>query len=366
MSGNSGTIDSNGNTQTMVNSSGTTTYNWDFENHLSNVTLPGSGGTVSFAYDPFGRRIKKVSSAGTSIYAYDGDNLVEETNASGTAVARYSQGLNIDEPLAMLRSATTSYYQADGLGSHTSLSNTSGALGNTYTYDSFGNLVASSGSLVNSFRYTGREFDPETNLYYYRARYYDSNPGRFLSEDPIDFAGGINFYAYVQNDPLNLADPLGLRATKAATADCIAQGLQALFPGVAATVGPATKNVGGHWNFPVQFQFPSNAAANGFYDGYMGNYGNVFGPPARFGSGPAVHLENLGPNWSYNSDTGVYSINATAHIDLFNPNPSSQGGGGPLGLAGHAGIDGIVGHLAKALGSNIDPAHCPWGKPCTP
>jgi uncharacterized protein RhaS with RHS repeats len=86
---------------------------------------------------------------------------------------------------------------------------------------------------------------------YYRARYYDSNPGRFLSEDPIDFAGGINFYAYVQNDPLNLADPLGLRATKAATADCIAQGLQALFPGVAATVGPATKNVGGHWNFPV-------------------------------------------------------------------------------------------------------------------
>jgi len=201
---------------------------------------------------------------------------------------------------------------------------------------------------------------------YYRARYYDSNPGRFLSEDPIDFAGGINFYAYVQNDPLNLADPLGLRATKAATAECIAQGLQALFPGVAATVGPATKNVGGHWNFPVQFQFPSRAAANGFYNGYMGNYGNAFGPPARFGSGPAVHLENLGPNWSYNSDTGVYSINATAHIDLFNPNPSSQGGGGPLGLAGHAGIDGIVGHLAKALGSNIDPAHCPWGKPCTP
>jgi len=73
--------------------------------------------------------------------------------------------LNIDEPLVMLRSGTTSYYQADGLGSLTSLSNPSGALTNTYTYDSFGNLLASTGSLVNSFRCTGREFDTETSLY---------------------------------------------------------------------------------------------------------------------------------------------------------------------------------------------------------
>jgi RHS repeat-associated protein len=353
-------LDSNGNTLTKVVSSNTTSYAWDYENRLTSVTLPGSGGTVSFKYDPFGRRIYKSSSSGTSVYAYDGENLIEETNSTGAVVARYEQTQNIDEPLAMLRSSVTSYFHVDGLGSVTSLSNAAGSVANTYTYDSFGKLTASTGSLVNPFQYTARESDTETGLYYYRARYYDSNPGRFLSEDPIDFAGGINFYAYVQNDPLNLADPLGLRATKAATADCIAQGLQALFPGVAATVGPATKNDGGHWNFPVQFQFPSYAAANGFYNGYMGNYGNAFG------SGPAVHLENLGPNWSYNSDTGDYSINATAHIDLFNPNPSSQGGGGPLGLAGHAGIDGIVGHLAKALGSNIDPAHCPWGKTCTP
>jgi RHS repeat-associated protein len=89
----------------------------------------------------------------------------------------------IDEPLAMLRSGTTSYYQADGLGSLTSLSNTSGVLANTYTYDSFGNLVASTGAIQNSFRYTGHEFDTETSLYYYRARYYDSASGRFLSED---------------------------------------------------------------------------------------------------------------------------------------------------------------------------------------
>jgi len=194
----------------MVNSSGTTTYAWDFENRLTTVTLPGNGGTVYFKYDPFGRRIYKSSSSGTSIYAYDGDNLIEETNSAGAAVARYSQGLNIDEPLVMLRSGTTSYYQADGLGSLTSLSNTSGALANTYTYDSFGNLVASSASIVNNFRYTGREFDPETSLYYYRARYYDPAAGRLLREDPFGFQAGPNFYAYTLNQPSNFIDPLGL------------------------------------------------------------------------------------------------------------------------------------------------------------
>lgn len=129
------------------------------------------GGTVSFKYDPFGRRIYKSSSTGTSVFAYDGDNLIEETNASGGVVARYAQqGLNIDEPLAMLRSGTTSYYQVDGLKTVTWLSNTAGALAQTYTFDSFGKQTASSGSLTNPFQYTGREFDTETNLDFLRAR----------------------------------------------------------------------------------------------------------------------------------------------------------------------------------------------------
>jgi hypothetical protein len=67
----------------------------------------------TFKYDPFGRRIEKTTSSTTSIYAYDGPNLIEETNSSGAAVARYSQTQNIDEPLAMLRGGATSYYHAD-------------------------------------------------------------------------------------------------------------------------------------------------------------------------------------------------------------------------------------------------------------
>jgi RHS repeat-associated protein len=202
-------VDNNGNTQSKTDSTGSTNYTWDFENRLTRVQLPGTGGTVTFKYDPFGRRIYKSSSSATSVYAYDGDNLIEEINSSGAAVARYSQTDNIDEPLAMLRSSVTSYYQADGLGSVTSLSNGAGALAQTYTFDSFGKQTASSGSLTNPFQYTGRESDAETGLYYYRARYYDPTVGRFMSEDPTGFKGGLNFYPYVTNDPANQTDPMG-------------------------------------------------------------------------------------------------------------------------------------------------------------
>ena len=205
------TYDNNGNTHTKVVGSNTTTYAWDYENRMTSVTLPGSGGTVSFKYDPFGRRIYKSFSAGTtSIYAFDGDNLIEETNSSGAVVARYEDTQNIDEPLAMLRSSATSYFHADGLGSITSLSSAAGSIANTYTYDSYGNLTASTGSLTNSFRYTGREFDSETGLYYYRARYYDPTAGRFLGSDPMKFSAGMNFYSYVHNRPTKAIDPYGL------------------------------------------------------------------------------------------------------------------------------------------------------------
>jgi RHS repeat-associated protein len=205
--------DNNGNTLTKVVGTNTTSYAWDYENRMTSVTLPGTGGTVSFKYDPFGRRIYKSFSAGTtSVYAYDGDNLVEETNAAGAVVARYSQTQNIDEPLAMLRSAATSYFHADGLGSVTSLSNAAGSIANTYTYDSFGKLTASTGSLVNSFQYTARESDTETGLYYYRARYYDQSIGRFISEDPARYDENQNFFPYTRNNPTNYLDPSGLFA----------------------------------------------------------------------------------------------------------------------------------------------------------
>jgi hypothetical protein len=83
---------------------------------------------VSFKYDPFGRRIYKQSPSATSIFAYDGDNLVETVNGSGGEVASYAQGQNIDEPMAMGRSGTVDCYEQDGLGSITSLTASNGTI----------------------------------------------------------------------------------------------------------------------------------------------------------------------------------------------------------------------------------------------
>ena len=129
---------------------------------------------------------------------------------SGNVLARYTHSGLIDESLGMFRSGVTSYYQADGLGSTSSLSNSKGTLANRYTYDWFGKLTASTGTLLNPFQYTGREFESETGIYEYRARYYDPNDGRFNSEDPIAFRGGVNFYRYVLNNPVINVDPPGL------------------------------------------------------------------------------------------------------------------------------------------------------------
>src|SRR5205823_14809250 len=115
--GTSYTYDNNGNRKTKVTSSGTTTYNWDFENRLASVVLPGTGGTVSFKYDPFGRRVQKGSPNGTTNYLYDGKNLLEEIDASGNVLARYTHYKSIDDPLSEVRSGTASYYDQDGLRS---------------------------------------------------------------------------------------------------------------------------------------------------------------------------------------------------------------------------------------------------------
>jgi RHS repeat-associated protein len=134
---------------------------------------------VTFKYDPLGRRAQKNSSSGTYNYLYDGENRTEDVDSAGSLPARYTQGTGIDEPLAEFLSAAALFYEQDGLGSVTSTSNLAAALVNTYTYDSFGVPRASTGVNTNPFQYTGRDFDSETGLRYYRARYYDPAIGRF-------------------------------------------------------------------------------------------------------------------------------------------------------------------------------------------
>jgi hypothetical protein len=83
--------------------------------------------SYTFQYHPFGRRIYKESPSATSIFVYDGANLVQTVNSTGGLVARYAQTMNIDEPVAIQRGTTTGYFEADGLGSITSLSSSAAA-----------------------------------------------------------------------------------------------------------------------------------------------------------------------------------------------------------------------------------------------
>ena len=115
------TYDASGNTLTDAQGR---TFTWDFENRLTQAVVPGTnGGTTTFRYDPFGRRIQKSGPLGTTNYLYDGPNSVEEVDGSGNILGRYVDSSEVDDQLSELRSSTISYYEQDGIGSLSSLTN---------------------------------------------------------------------------------------------------------------------------------------------------------------------------------------------------------------------------------------------------
>ena len=209
--------DDNGNLtrKTLLATGNFTQYTYDAENRLTKaedfaVGNPTAFATSTYRYDGLGRRIEKVGSGQTRRYMYDGEDILLEYDASNVLQARYTHGPGIDEPIAVTKGGNTFFYHQDGLGTVTDLTDSTGATAKSYSYDAYGNVLESPGTVDQPYTYTGREFDSESRLYYYRARGYDSSTGRFLQEDPIELAGGLNFYRYSYNNPTNWSDPLGL------------------------------------------------------------------------------------------------------------------------------------------------------------
>lgn len=125
---------------------------------------------------------------------------------------RYLHGSGLDKILAQ-EDATGEvlWYLSDNSGTIRDIVSNDGAVVNHLVYDSFGNVIAQTNPLLKTrYLFTGREYESEVGLYYYRARYYDSSLGRFISEDPIGFnSGDTNLYTYVLNNPVYYVDPLG-------------------------------------------------------------------------------------------------------------------------------------------------------------
>ena len=214
----SGAVDSSfvfDNEGRLTSQTGTTprTISWDATGRVQSV------GAESYIYDASNQRIGRFGGPlGNLSYYLEGDNL-ESVESAGVLQEKYFRGSGPDELVAGYTTQngtlTPFLFQHDQITSVTAQTNPNGGTQAAMSYSAFGATQATTGTPISRLQYTGRENDG-TGLYYYRARVYDPAIGRFISEDPKRFAAGLNFYAYVGNNPINANDPSGLESLPAA------------------------------------------------------------------------------------------------------------------------------------------------------
>jgi RHS repeat-associated protein len=189
---------------------------------------------LEFVYDYMGRRIQKKVygwNVGTGTYllqsttkfVYDGWNLTAELDGTYSTVRSYLWGQDISDSLQgaggisgllMTTEAGTSYVVGyDGSGNVAVLVNTgAGTIAASYEYDSFGNILKATGTYAgkNPFKFSTRYTDSESGLVYFGYRYFNPSMGNWLSRDPMEEEGGLSLYNFVNNNPINVVDRLGL------------------------------------------------------------------------------------------------------------------------------------------------------------
>lgn len=229
--------DRNGNLTSRATQTQTIQYSYDHENRL---TRYNDGQTeVQFIYDGDGNRIAKIVDGVRTNYVNDVNGLLTQVLAEADAgwQTNKTYTLGLDRISQHNDPSDPSFYLYDSPGrSVTGLADASGTLVNTYKYDAFGERVTRSENIENIYTYNGEQNDPETGLIYLRNRYYDPHIGRFLTPDPLqgllDSPQSLNPYSFVENNPINFIDPLGLASWK-----------QRLWEGTVATIGLAANIV---------------------------------------------------------------------------------------------------------------------------
>lgn len=206
------TYDANGNLASKTGPEDTTTYTWDAQNQLQTIASP-DGATVEFLYDFAGNLIqKRVTGSDSDLterYILDDlTNIAQIQRSSGGNLTVLS-GRTIDEHLAVLGEDGAEFVLTDAINSTVATVDETGVVSSRFTYEPYGETTIV-GDAVFPFQFTGR-LPVDGEIYYYRARYYDSVLGRFVSEDPIGLEDAdTNLYRYVSGNPINRVDPLGL------------------------------------------------------------------------------------------------------------------------------------------------------------
>lgn len=208
---NSFSFDADGNQISDVGLHGASSFAYDDENRLIGVTSPE--GTWLYEYDALGHRVASTHNGVRTQYLVDPTgwgNVVAEYDANGDLLAHYTQGWGLTSRVDA--SGQSAFYHFDGSGNTALLTDDDGSIVNAYGYSPFGEYVTAAAGIPNPFTFVGQlgVMDDGGGRYSMRAREYQAETGRFLQQDPIGLAGGLNSYMYVENNPLSFVDPSGL------------------------------------------------------------------------------------------------------------------------------------------------------------